>query len=55
MPRTSPVRRVLWKIRWDRWRAVNAAHLVVPMRAGPTFIGAMVLEQPIENTEPDAV
>ena len=38
----------------DRWRAVNAPHLVALVRAGATFINGKLIERPGENTEPEA-
>jgi transposase-like protein len=38
----------------DRWRAVNAPHLVALVRAGATFINGKVVERPSENAEPEA-
>src|ERR1700761_8292370 len=38
----------------DRWRAVNAPHLVALVRAGATFINGKLLERPGENAEPEA-
>jgi len=38
----------------DRWRAVNAPHLVALVRAGATFINGRLIERPGENTEPEA-
>jgi transposase-like protein len=38
----------------DRWRAVNAPHLVALVRAGATFINGRLVERPGENTEPEA-
>ena len=38
----------------DRWRAVNAPHLVALVRAGATFINGKLVERPGENTEPEA-
>jgi hypothetical protein len=36
----------------DRWRAVNAPHLVALVRAGATFINGKLVERPGENAEP---
>jgi hypothetical protein len=33
----------------DRWRAVNAPHLVVLVRAGVTFAGGKLVERPAET------
>jgi hypothetical protein len=38
----------------DRWRAVNAPHLVALVRAGATFINGNLVERPGENAEPEA-
>jgi transposase-like protein len=38
----------------DRWRAVNAPHLVALVRAGATFIGGKLIERPGEETQPEA-
>jgi putative transposase len=38
----------------DRWRAVNAPHLVALVRAGATFINGKLVERPAENAEPEA-
>jgi transposase-like protein len=38
----------------DRWRAVNAPHLVALVRAGATFINGRLVERPGENAEPEA-
>jgi len=38
----------------DRWRAVNAPHLVTLVRAGATFINGKLVERPGENAEPEA-
>jgi transposase-like protein len=38
----------------DRWRAVNAPHLVALVRAGATFTNGRLVERPGENTEPEA-
>jgi transposase-like protein len=38
----------------DRWRAVNAPHLVALVRAGATFINGKLVERPGENTQPEA-
>ena len=38
----------------DRWRAVNAPHLVALVRAGATFINGKLVERPGENAEPEA-
>ena len=32
----------------DRWRAVNAPHLVALVRAGATFTGGKLTERPAE-------
>jgi transposase-like protein len=38
----------------DRWRAVNAPHLVALVRAGATFTGGKLVERPNEKAEPEA-
>jgi len=38
----------------DRWRAVNAPHLVALVRAGATFINGKLIERPGGNAEPEA-
>ena len=38
----------------DRWRAVNAPHLVALVRAGATFINGKLVERPSENAQPEA-
>ena len=38
----------------DRWRAVNAPHLVAVARAGPTFINGKLVERPGEDAQPEA-
>src|SRR5450755_5024571 len=38
----------------DRWRAVNAPHLVALVRAGATFINGKLIERPGENDQPEA-
>ena len=38
----------------DRWRAVNAPHLVALVRAGATFINGQLVERPSEQAEPEA-
>jgi hypothetical protein len=38
----------------DRWRAVNAPHLVALVRAGATFTGGKLIERPGQNAEPEA-
>jgi hypothetical protein len=38
----------------DRWRAVNAPHLVALVRAGATFIGGRLLERPDDHHQPEA-
>jgi hypothetical protein len=32
----------------DRWRAVNAPHLVALVRAGATFVNGQLVERPAE-------
>jgi putative transposase len=38
----------------DRWRAVNAPHLVALVRAGATFINGKLVERPGEEAHPQA-
>jgi transposase-like protein len=38
----------------DRWRAVNAPHLVALVRAGATFTGGKLIERPSAGTQPEA-
>jgi transposase-like protein len=38
----------------DRWRAVNAPHLVALVRAGATFINGKLIERPGEDAQPEA-
>ena len=38
----------------DRWRAINAPHLVALVRAGATFINGKLIERPGEGAEPEA-
>jgi transposase-like protein len=38
----------------DRWRAVNAPHLVALVRAGATFINGKLVERPEEDAQPEA-
>jgi putative transposase len=38
----------------DRWRAVNAPHLVALVRAGATFINGKLIERPGEKAQPEA-
>jgi hypothetical protein len=38
----------------DRWRAVNAPHLVALVRAGATFIDGELVERPDGPTETTA-
>jgi transposase-like protein len=38
----------------DRWRAVNAPHLVALVRAGATFINGKLVERPGEKAQEDA-
>jgi transposase-like protein len=38
----------------DRWRAVNAPHLVALVRAGATFINGKLIERPGQEIQPDA-
>jgi hypothetical protein len=38
----------------DRWRAVNAPHLVALVRAGATFINGKLAERPDDQSQPYA-
>jgi hypothetical protein len=38
----------------DRWRAVNAPHLVALVRTGATFINGKLVERPGHETQPQA-
>jgi hypothetical protein len=38
----------------DRWRAVNAPHLVALVPAGATFINGKLVERPGEKGQPEA-
>ena len=38
----------------DRWRAVNAPHLVALVRAGAIFINGKLVERPSEKAQPEA-
>ena len=38
----------------DRWRAVNAPHLVALVRAGATFTNGKLVERPGEATQEEA-
>ena len=38
----------------DRWRCVNAPHLVALVRAGATFINVKLVERPGEKAKPEA-
>jgi putative transposase len=38
----------------DRWRAVNAPHLVALVRAGATFVNGKLVERPGENAQSEA-
>jgi transposase-like protein len=38
----------------DRWRAVNAPHLVALVRAGATFINGKIVERPGKEAQPEA-
>ena len=38
----------------DRWRAVNAPHLVALVRAGATFINGKLVERPGEEARAEA-
>jgi transposase-like protein len=38
----------------DRWRAVNAPHLVALVRAGAAFVNGKLVERPGKETQPEA-
>jgi phospholipase C len=38
----------------DRWRAVNAPHLVALVRAGATFLNGKLVERPDDHEQPKA-
>jgi len=38
----------------DRWRAVNAPHLVALVRAAATFINGKHIERPSDEARPEA-
>jgi hypothetical protein len=38
----------------NRWRAVNAPHLVALVRAGATFVNGKLVERPDETPQPEA-
>jgi transposase-like protein len=38
----------------DRWRALNAPHLVALVRAGATFTGGKLIERPAQQSQPEA-
>jgi hypothetical protein len=38
----------------DRWRAVNAPHLVALVRTGAVFEGGKLVERPDETPQPEA-
>ena len=38
----------------DRWRAVNAPHLVALVRARAIFINGKLIERPGEGAQPEA-
>jgi hypothetical protein len=38
----------------DRWRAVNAPHLVALVRAGAVFVNGKLVEPPGEDAPPEA-
>ncbi len=38
----------------DRWRAVNATHLVALVRAGALFVNGKLVERPDETPQPEA-
>ena len=38
----------------DRWRAVNAPHLVALVRAGALFVNGKLIERPDDTPQPEA-
>ena len=38
----------------DRWRAVNAPHLVALVRAEATFVNGKIVERPGKEAQPEA-
>ncbi len=38
----------------QRWRMVNAPHLVALVRAGETFVNGKLAERPGEDAQPEA-
>ena len=38
----------------DRWRAVNAPHLVALVRADAVFVNGKLVERPDEHPQPEA-
>jgi hypothetical protein len=44
----------LIKAAQDRWRAVNAPHLVALVRAGAVFVNGKPVERPDEHPQPEA-
>ena len=38
----------------DRWRVLNAPHLVALVRAGATFTGGKLIERPAQQAQPEA-
>jgi len=38
----------------DRWRVLNAPHLVALVRAGATFAGGKLIERPAQQAQPEA-
>jgi hypothetical protein len=38
----------------DRWRAVNAPHLVALVRNGATFVNGKLIERPDDNEDTQA-
>jgi len=38
----------------DRWRAVNAPHLVALVRTGAIFINGKLIERPGQDSQPEA-
>ncbi len=38
----------------DRWRAVNAPHLVALVRAGALFVNGKLVKRPDETPQPEA-
>ena len=38
----------------DRWRAVNAPHLVALVRTGAVFVNGKLVERPKDTPQPEA-